>query len=63
VLGALNMAALVLAIRINLLVAVTGGIALTYLALNVPDPWKLIALGIYTFGVVVPCIWLTSKRG
>jgi hypothetical protein len=62
VLGALNVAAAILAVRFVVLVAVAGGIALTWYALANPDPWRLGALGLYNFAIVVPCIWLASRR-
>lgn len=62
VLGALNVIVLVTAVRLILLVSVCGAIALTYLALANPDPYRLIALGIYAGVVVVPMTWLSSRR-
>jgi hypothetical protein len=62
VLGAINVAVAVLAARLVVLVAVIGGIALTWLALAVPDPVRLGALGIYCVAVVIPCIWLAGRR-
>ena len=50
VLGALNLAVTILAVRLIVLVAVAGGIALTWLALQEPDPMRLGTLAIY--GVV-----------
>jgi hypothetical protein len=41
-----------LAGRLVLLVAVSGGIFLTWLALASPDPYRLGVLGIYTIFVV-----------
>jgi hypothetical protein len=62
VLGAINVAVAVLAARLVVLVAVIGGIALTWLALAIPDPMRLGALGIYCVAVVIPCIWLAGRR-
>ena len=61
VLGAFNAMALVLAARIAVLVAIGGGIALTWLALSNPDPYRLGALAIYSLSVVVPTIWLAGR--
>lgn len=64
-LGALNLATVILAVRLTLLVAVGGAIWLTWLALGgagVTDPLRLIALGVYCGAVVVPLVWLTSRR-
>jgi hypothetical protein len=60
--GALNLATQILAVRLTLLVAVAGGIALTWLALSAPDPYpRLAALLIYGGTVVVPLVWLTGS--
>lgn len=60
--GALNVAVTVLSVRLVVLVAVAGGIGLTWLALQEPDPLRLGALAIYTVAVVIPCIWLAGRR-
>ncbi|HEX3524700.1 MAG TPA: hypothetical protein VHT52_21755 [Stellaceae bacterium] len=57
-LGALSTATAILSQRLIVLVSATGGIMLTYLALQQPDAYKLGALGIYCAGVVIPAIWL-----
>lgn len=62
VLGALNVLVVVIAVRLIVLVAVTGGIVLTATALNNPDPWRLGALAIYSIAVVIPVVWLASRR-
>ena len=62
VMGALNVIAVVLAVRFILLVAVAGAIILTVIAINVPDPWRLGALAIYAVTVVVPTVRLSSRR-
>jgi hypothetical protein len=62
VLGAVNVLALVLAVRVILLVAVIGAISLALIAIRDPDPWRLGAMGIYALAVVVPIIWLSSRR-
>lgn len=61
-LGSINVLTQVLAVRLIVLVAVGGGIALTWLALGEPDPMRLGALGIYTVAVVIPCVWLAGRR-
>ena len=61
VLGALNLAARVLAVRLILLLATIGAAGLTWMALAEHDPLRLIAVGIYTLTVVVPLIWLSSR--
>ena len=59
--GALNVAISIVAVRLTVLVAVVGGIVLTWLALGEPDLMRLGALGIYTLAVVVPTVWLASR--
>jgi hypothetical protein len=60
--GVLNALAMILAARLIVLVAVAGGIWLTVIALSVPDPFRLGALAIYCTAVVIPVIWLASRR-
>lgn len=59
--GALNAFALVVGARAIVLVAVFGGIGLTWLALQNPDPYKLGALAIYTLAVLCPVVWLAGR--
>lgn len=61
-LGALNLVTAILAVRLTLLVAVCGAVWLTWLALQQPDPYRLGALGVYAGIVVVPMVWLASRR-
>ena len=61
VMGALNVIIAVIAVRLIVLVAVSGGIALTWLALQNPDLYRLGALAIYCGAVVVPSVWLSSS--
>lgn len=61
VIGALNVATQILAVRFVVLISVVGGIALTCLALFSPDPYKLGALAIYTLSVVGPAVWLAGR--
>ena len=60
--GAINAATVILAVRLTLLVAVCGGIALTYLALGSADTLRLYGLAIYAGMVVVPLVWLTARQ-
>lgn len=60
VLGALNVLTMVLAARMMVLVAVAGAIALTWLTMGNPDPYRLIGLGIYCLLAVVPCVVLAA---
>jgi hypothetical protein len=62
VLGALNLATAILAVRLTLLVSVGGAIGVAFLVLRDPDPYRLAALGIYAAVVVVPLIWLAARR-
>lgn len=62
VMGALNVAVAVLSARLIVLVAVAGGIVLTWAALAVPDPMRLGALGIYGVAIFIPCVWLAGRR-
>ena len=58
----MNVVIAVLAVRLILLVCVCGAIALAYLALMQPDPYRLGALAIYAIAVVLPLVWLSSRR-
>jgi hypothetical protein len=62
VLGALNLATAILAVRLTLLVSVGGAIGVAYLVLKEPDPYRLGALAVYAVVVVVPLIWLAARR-
>lgn len=62
VLGAINVLVLVVSARILVLVSVVGGIVLTASALADPDPWRLGALAIYAMAIVIPVVWLASRR-
>jgi hypothetical protein len=62
VIGALNILTAVLAVRLILLVAVSGAVWLTWLALQQPDPYRLGALGVYAAVIVVPMVWLAARR-
>jgi hypothetical protein len=62
VLGALNVITAILAVRLILLVAVCGAVALSYLVLQQPGPYPLGVLGVYAGVVLVPLIWLAARR-
>lgn len=65
VLGAINVLIAVVAVRLVLLVAVIGALYLARLALDVPAPIQmpaLIMLGVYCATVVLPLVWLASRR-
>jgi hypothetical protein len=62
VLGALNVMIMITAARFTVLVSVVGGIVLTAIALDGPDPFRLIALGIYSVAIVVPVIYFSLRR-
>lgn len=61
VIGALNIASQVLAARLIVLIAVLGGIVLTFTALGNPDPYRIGTLLIYAVGVVLPSVWLAGR--
>lgn len=64
-LGALNVLFAVVAARFVLLVAVVGALYLAKLALDAPAPVQtpaLIMLGVYCATVVLPMVWLASRR-
>ena len=65
VLGAINVLVAVVAVRLVLLVAVVGALYLARLALDVAAPVQtpaLIMLGVYCATVVLPLVWLASRR-
>lgn len=61
VMGALGVVTQVLALRLLVLVAIIGGVGLTWMALAQPDPFRLGALVIYGLLIVVPVIWLAGR--
>ena len=63
VLGALNLAARVLAVRMILLLAVLGAVFLARVTLADPQNQQIAVLGIYCALVVMPLIWLGSRGG
>jgi hypothetical protein len=62
VLGAINVLAIVLAVRLILLIAIVGAFYLTVIAIREPDLLRLAALGIYSVIIVGPLTWLSSRR-
>ena len=65
VMGALNLLAVVFAVRLVLLVAVIGALWLAKLALDVAAPVQkaaLIMLAVYCLTVVLPMVWLSSRK-
>lgn len=62
VMASLNVAALILAVRFILLIAVIGAFALAWVGVSAPDPWRVAVLAGYAVIVVVPLIWLASRR-
>lgn len=62
VIGALNLASAILAARLILLLAVLGAVGLDWIALAEPDPVRLAAIGIYGGMVVLPVVWVASRR-
>ena len=62
VIGSLNVAATILAVRLILLLATLGAFALAYLAIQAAQPMQLGAVALYLAGVVLPLTWLASRR-
>jgi hypothetical protein len=60
--ASLNVAAAILAVRLILLLAVMGAIALAWVALQAHDLLRLAVLAVYTVTCVGPLIWLSSRR-
>lgn len=60
--GALNLVAVVLAVRLILLVAVAGAIPLAFLAMQAPDLWRSVTAAVYAVTVICPLVWLSSRR-
>jgi hypothetical protein len=61
VLGTLNLAAMILAARLLVLVAVLGAILLAWNALADPQIFRVVALGVYGLLVVLPVVWLSAS--
>jgi hypothetical protein len=65
VFATINVLLVVLAVRLVLLVAVIGALWLAKLALDVPQPVQqaaLIMLAVYCVTVVLPMVWLSSRK-
>lgn len=60
-LGAINVLTQVIAAKVIVLIAVIGGVALTWIALGDPNLYRLGALAIYAGFVVGPCVWLAGR--
>lgn len=60
--GSLNVAATILAVRLILLLATCGAFILTWFAIQTAQPMQLGAVGLYLAGVVLPLTWLSSRR-
>ena len=60
--ASINVLMAVLSLRLALLVTITGAIVLALVTLSTPDPYRLGALAVYAFSVVLPMIWLASRR-
>lgn len=61
VMGSLNVAAMILATRLIVLVAVLGAIALSYQALGDPQLYRVLTLVAYGLLVVGPVVWLAAS--
>jgi hypothetical protein len=60
VLGALNVAARILSVRLILLVAVIGAFILTWQTLTDPQPYRVIATSAFMALTVLPAVWLSA---
>jgi hypothetical protein len=60
VLGALNVAALILSVRLILLVAVIGAFLLTWQTLADPQLFRVIATSAFMALTVLPAVWLSA---
>jgi hypothetical protein len=61
VIGAVNVASMILAARLIVLISVLGGIVLTWTALADPNGYRLGALAIYSLCVVGSSVWLAGR--
>ena len=62
VLGTCNVLFAVIAVRFSLLIAITGAVWLTLLVTADSNPFRLAAIAIYSIFVVIPTIWLASRK-
>ena len=60
--GSINVIVAVLAVRLILLLPVLGAIALTGFALASPDPMRLGGVALFTLTVLLPMVWLSSRK-
>lgn len=60
--GSINVVAAILAARLILMLSVIGAIFLAWLALLGHDPVRVAVLALYTATVVIPLVWLCSRR-
>jgi hypothetical protein len=60
--GTINVLAAVLAARMIVLVAVIGGIVLTWNALGDPNTFRVAALSVYGMMVVIPAVALAFRQ-
>jgi len=60
--GAMNVAVAILAVRMILLVAVCVAGFLNYEAAVMESPYRLASVGAFNVLVVIPLVWLSSRR-
>ena len=61
--GTLNVVIAVIAVRLILLLGVCGAAVLAWLVLTgAPDPFRVAVLAVYSGTVVLPLVWLASRR-
>lgn len=60
--GGLNVAASILAVRLILLLATLGAFVLAWAAIRDSQPLQLGAVGLYLAGVILPLVWLSGRR-
>lgn len=61
VLGSLNVLIAVIAARFILMLAIVGAVALAWVGISNPDPWRVSILAAYAILVVIPMVWLASR--
>jgi len=60
--GAVNVLAQVLAVRLTLLVGVAGAIFLTSYVLGTKDMYQYLPVAVYCGAVVIPLVWLAARK-
>ena len=63
--GTLNVLFVILAVRLTLVIAIVGALILARAALVAPIPMQqpaLVVVAIYCVTVVIPIVWLASRR-